>query len=186
MPLTSSSVVSRAVLAVATLPLLATSLSACSVAGGDGCRGTDPELSRLAAQPLLAAAPAHATAPANYRGAGVMTGCDDDSSGAPWLHADRVYAVPGRPAAVIAHYTKTAAAAGWQLERDPDAWAAPATVEGACWTSTEQGRHLLLSVNFHTGGFSPRPRPDPKTRTGLVYVVSVGTERDGDAATCWQ
>jgi hypothetical protein len=183
---TSSSAGSRAILAAATLPLLSALLSACSVVGGDGCHGTETELGRLAAQPPLSAAPARATEPANYRGVGVTTGCEDDSTGAPWLHAERLYAVPGRPGAVIAHYTKTVAAAGWHWEKDPDAGAPPATVEGACWTRTERGRHLLLSVDFRTEGFSPQPKPDPGAGTSLVYAVSVGTERDGGAATCWQ
>ncbi|MFJ9822000.1 hypothetical protein ACIRU3_43555 [Streptomyces sp. NPDC101151] len=164
----------------AALLLPAAFLGACSAVGG-GCDGTSAELKRLAAQPLLGWAPSGASAPANYRGLGVTTGCDDDSSGQPWLHADRLYAYPGKPDAVIAHYTKTADAAGWHPERDPDPDAPPATVEGACWTRTTQGRRLLLTVDFRTDGFSPAP----KVGKGIAYEVSVGTESDGGSATCW-
>ncbi|MET7479795.1 hypothetical protein ABZT17_36295 [Streptomyces sp. NPDC005648] len=178
---TSSSVGSRALLAAALL-LPTAFLGACSAfGGGDGCHGTATELKRLAEQPLLDSAPARASAPANYRGVGVTTGCDDDSSGAPWLHADRLYAFPGTPDDVITYYTRTAAAAGWKFEKDPAPGAPPATVEGACWTRTEKGRHLLLDVALRPKGFSP----EPEAGTGLAYSVSVGTERDGGKETCW-
>jgi hypothetical protein len=176
---TSSSAGTRVVLAAALL-LPAVFLSACSV-GGDGCHNTAADLKRLAKQPLLNSAPAHASAPANYRGVGVTTGCDDDSSGAPWLHADRLYAFPGKPDDVIAYYTKTAAAAGWNFEQDPDPNAPSATVEGACWTRTERGRHLLLTLDLHPKGFSP----EPKVGTGLAYSLSIGSQRDGGKETCW-
>ncbi len=175
----------RVVLAAA-LVLPAAFRSACSAADSDdGCQGTAAELERLAEQPVLDSAPAHASAPANYRGVGVTTGCDDDSSGAPWLHADRLYAFPGEPDDVITYYVKAAAAAGWKFEEDPASGAPPATVEGACWTRTEQGRHLLLDVDLRPQGFSPEPEPAPEVGAGLAYSVSVGTERDGGQATCW-
>jgi hypothetical protein len=177
---TSSSAATRVGLAAALL-LPTAFLGACSAIGGESCHDTAAELKRLAAQPLLSAAPAGAAAPANYRGVGVTTGCDDASSGKPWMHADRLYAFPGRPDDVIAHYTKTAAADGWHPEPDPDPGAPPATVEGACWTKTEKSQHLLFSVDFRTEGFSPTPRAG----TGLAYAVSVGAEGNGDTATCW-
>ncbi|MEU6370215.1 hypothetical protein ABZ876_31955 [Streptomyces sp. NPDC046931] len=165
----------------AALLLPAVLLGACSAAGGDGCRDTADQLESLAAQPLLDAAPAGAVAPANYRGVGATTGCDDDSPGRPWLHADHLYAYPGKPDDVVAHYTRIAAAAGWRLEADPAPGAPPAGVEGACWARTAQGRHLLLSVDFRTAGFSPAP----EVGTGIAYVVSVGTQPDGSTDTCW-
>ncbi|MGW3493171.1 hypothetical protein [Streptomyces sp. NPDC001020] len=115
----------------------------------------------------------------------MTTTCDDDSPGEPWLHADRVYALPGKPAAVIAYYTRTAAAAGWQVEHDPDPGAQAATAAGACWTKTEEDRHLLLKVDFNTGGYAPAP----EVGRGIAYEVSVGSTADGgggDEATCWQ
>ncbi|RRR76338.1 hypothetical protein [Streptomyces sp. RP5T] len=160
-------------------------LGACSALGGDGCQDTGAELGRLAEQPLLASVPAGASAPANYRGVGVTTGCDDDSGGAPWLHADRLYVFPGRADDVIGHYARAAAAAGWRLEEDPAPGAPPATVEGACWSRTEQGRHLLFQVDLRPQGFSPEPEPEPEVGTALTYAVSVGTERGGGEETCW-
>ncbi|MER6468805.1 hypothetical protein [Streptomyces collinus] len=168
----------------ATLVLPAALLGACSVVGGaDGCRGTAAELKRLAAQPVLGSAPAGATAPVNYRGVGVSTGCDGDSSGEPWLHAERLYAFPGERGDVIAHYAATAAAAGWHPEHDPEPEAPDATVEGACWTRTTKGRPLLLTVDFRTGGYSPAP----EVTEGIAYEVSVGTASDGSGgeASCW-
>ncbi|MFF9129834.1 MULTISPECIES: hypothetical protein [unclassified Streptomyces] len=159
-------------------------LGACSaIGGGDGCGGTRDALMRLAAESPLDAAPAGATEPAGRRG--VSTGCDDDSSGKPWLHADRRYAFPGSRDEVITHYTGVAAAAGWTFERDPSPDAAPAAVEGACWTKTDKGRHLLLDVDFRPDGSSPAPAAG----TALTYEVSVGTTSDGSnddgEATCW-
>lgn len=175
---------SRVGLATALL-LPAAFLGACAVVGGDGCRGTRDELDRLTAQPLLDAAPVRASEPANYRGQSVTTACDDDSSGKPWLHADRVYAFPGSREEVIAHYTRAASAAGWRIERDPSPGAAPDTVEGACWTRTDKNRHLLLDVDFRTGAYSPRPQ----VGSGIAYEVSIGTTSDGSnddgEATCW-
>ena len=178
---TPSSAATRVGLA-ATLLLPTVFLTACSALGGDdACHDTAAELKGLAAQPLLGSAPAGAAEPANYRGTGVTTGCDDDSSGEPWLHADRLYAFPGTPDDVIAHYTKTAAAEGRRPETDPDPAAPPPSVEGACWTKTDKSRHLLLSVDFRTAGFSPAP----EVGTGLAYAVTVGTEGDDGKATCW-
>ncbi|MFH8935317.1 hypothetical protein [Streptomyces griseosporeus] len=181
---TPCSASSRAALAVILL-LPAAFLGACTALGGDSCQGTEDELKRLAAQPLLDAAPAHSAAPANYRGQGVTTACDDDSSGKPWLHADRIYAFPGTRADVIAHYTRAASAAGWQYERNPSPIAAPDTVEGACWTRTDKGRHLLLDVDFRTDAYSPRPQ----VSDGIAYEVSIGSTSDGSnddgEATCW-
>ncbi|WP_330460101.1 hypothetical protein OIB37_26475 [Streptomyces sp. NBC_00820] len=176
----------RARLGLAVSLLLPTAfLGACSVLGGEGCHGTDPELKRLAAQPLFDAAPARATAPANYRGVGVTTGCDDDSSGKPWLRADRVYTFAGERGDVIAHYAKVARAQGWAFEHDPSPDASSATVEGACWTRTEKGRHLLLNVDFRPDGASPAP----EAGSGILYWVSVGTTPDGSdvdgEVTCW-
>ena len=171
-------------LLAATLLLPATLLTACSTIatdGGDGCRNTATALKRLAAQPLLDTAPTDASPPANYRGVGVTTGCDDDSAGAPWLHADRLYVSPGTPEDVLTHYSKAAAAAGWTYEQDPAPEAPPATVEGACWTRTEQGRHLLLNLDLRPRGFSP----EPAAGTGRAYSVSVGTRKDGGEESCW-
>ncbi len=182
---TSSSASTRVGLTAALL-LPTAFLGACSVINGNkGCHATEAALEQLAAQPLLDSAPARAADPANYRDVGVTTACDDDSPGEPWLHADRVYAFPGKPADVIAHYTRTVAAAGWHVEHDPDPAAQPATVAGACWTKTEEGRHLLLNVDFDTGGYSPAP----EVSGGIAYEVSVGTTADGsggDEATCWR
>ncbi|WP_243659489.1 hypothetical protein [Streptomyces sp. BK205] len=104
----------------------------------------------------------------------MTTGCDDDSGGAPWLHADRLYAFPGRPEDVISFYTGAAASAGWKLEEDS------ATLDGVCWTRIEQDRHLVLDVELRPGGFSP----EPEVGTGIAYTVSVGSERDGGAEGC--
>ncbi|ELP69217.1 hypothetical protein ACKI1I_11250 [Streptomyces turgidiscabies] len=175
-----SSAAARVPLAAA-LVLPAALLAGCSALGDDGCHGTAAELRGLAAQPLLGSAPTGAVEPVNYRGTGVTTGCDDDSGGKPWLHADRLYAFPGKPDAVIAHYTETARAEGWHPEADPDPAAPPSGVEGACWTRTDKNRHLLLTVDFRTGGFSPAP----EVGTGLAYAVTVGTEGDGGTAACW-
>ncbi|MFF9623889.1 hypothetical protein [Streptomyces griseosporeus] len=181
---TPRSVSSRVALAV-TLLLPAAFLGACTAIGGNSCQDNQDELKRLAAQPLLDAAPTHATAPTNYHGQQVTTACDDDSSGKPWLHADRVYAFPGSRADVVAHYTEAASAAGWQYERDPSPMAAPDTVEGACWTRTDKGRHLLITVDFRTDVSSP----PPQVGTGIAYEVSIGTTSDGSnddgEATCW-
>lgn len=166
--------VGRRVLLATALLLPAAFAGACSVVGEDGCHGTSAELRRLAEQPLLASAPTGASAPANYRGVGVTTGCDDDSSGPPWLHADRLYAFSGGPDDVLAHYTKTAAAAGWLVRRTA------ARVSETCWTRTEQGRHLLLDVDLRPTGFSP----EPETGTGFAYSVSIGTGRDGGEESC--
>ncbi|MCH0573149.1 hypothetical protein I3F60_28555 [Streptomyces sp. MUM 136J] len=176
----------RGRLALAAVLLLpAGFLGGCSIAGSDGCQGTADELKRLAAQPLLDAAPDGASAPANYRGVGVTTGCDDDSSGKPWLHADRLYSFPGKPGDVLAHYTRQAAADGWHAEPDPAAGSTPTRTAGACWTKTEKGRHLLLNVDFRTAGYSP----PPVAGTGIAYEVSIGTTSDGSnddgEATCW-
>jgi hypothetical protein len=177
---TASSVPARLALAAALL-LPPAFLSACSAMGdGDGCRGTGAELERLAAEPLLTAAPAEAAAPANYRGVGVTTGCDDDSGGSPWLHADRLYTFPGSPEQIIAHYAKTASMAGWHREKDRDPEAASATAEGACWTKADKNRHLLLSIDFHTDAFSP----EPDAGRGLVYAITVGTETEDSTPTC--
>ncbi|WP_327694457.1 hypothetical protein [Streptomyces sp. NBC_00459] len=178
---TRSSTATRVGLAGALL-LSAALLTACStLSSDDGCQDTAAEIKGLAAEPLLGSAPTGATEPVNYRGTGVTTGCDDDSSGKPWLHADRLYAFPGKPDAVIAHYTKAAGADGWRPEADPDPAAPPPTVEGACWTKTDKNRHLLLSVDFRTAGFSPAP----EVGTGLAYAVTVGAEGDDGTATCW-
>ncbi|MEH0547985.1 hypothetical protein QA802_34450 [Streptomyces sp. B21-105] len=67
--------------------------------------------------------------------------------------------------------------AGWRL-LVPSYRACP---NGACWTRTEQGWHLLLDVDLRPKGFSP----EPEVGTGLAYSVSVGTERDGGKETCW-
>ncbi|MGW2959070.1 hypothetical protein ACWDGI_11380 [Streptomyces sp. NPDC001220] len=160
-------------------------LGACSVIGGESCDGTKDELERLAAQPLLDAAPAHAKAPSNYPDLGITTACDDDSSGQSWLHADHIYAFAGDNSEVIDHYTKAAAAAGRRFEQDPDPAATAPEVEGACWTRTEKGRHLLLTVDFRTGAYSPAP----EVGTGIAYEVSIGTTPDGNnddnESTCW-
>lgn len=171
----------------AALLLPAAFLGACSaLGGGDGCHGTGAELERLAAEPVLTAAPGDATAPANYRGVGVTTGCDDDSSGEPWLHADRLYAFPGSPEQVIDHYAKTASAAGWHLETDPGPETASDTAARTCWTRKEKNRHLLLSIDFDTDAFSPEPEPEPgpDAGKGLFYVITVGTETEGGASDC--
>ncbi|MPY30563.1 hypothetical protein FNH09_04330 [Streptomyces adustus] len=184
MSLISSSVSTRVGLAAALL-LPTAFLGACSVLGGDGCHGTEAALKGMAAQPLFDAAPARAAEPANYRGVGVTTGCDDDSSGEPWLHADRLYTYPGKPADVIAYYTGTAASAGWRFERNPDPEASPATAPEACWTKTDQGRHLLLDVDFRTEDYSPAPEVGKE----IAYEVSVGSTADGGGgseAACWQ
>ena len=163
------------VLLTAALLLSVALLGACAALGrGDGCRGAASELRRLAEQPVLGVAPARASVPANYRGVGVTTGCDDDSGGAPWLHAERLYAFPGRPEDVISFYTGAAASAGWKLEEDS------ATVDGVCWTRIEQGRHLVLDVELRPGGFSP----EPEVGAGIAYSVSVGSERDGGVEGC--
>ncbi|SEF17442.1 hypothetical protein [Streptomyces sp. Ag109_O5-10] len=184
-PASPSAAATRLGLAATLLLPTAFFLGACSVIGGETCDGTKDELKRLAAQPLLDAAPARATAPSNYRGVAITTGCDDGSSGQPWLHADRLYAYPGTIEEVIKHYSEEAKAAGWQFEHDPSPDAAPVAVEGACWTRTEKDRHLLLNVDTRVEAYSPRPEADG----GIAYEVSIGTTRDGNnddnEATCW-
>lgn len=155
----------------------------CPLTHGGSCDGTGAAREDLAAQPVLSAAPDGAWEPANYRGAAVSTGCDDDSPGKAWLHADRVYAFTGTRQAVIEHYARTAAVQGWRDEPDPAPGGAPAAEEGACWTRTAHGRHLVLTVDFRLGGWSPAPDVGP----GLAYEVSVGANADGSAedAGCW-
>ncbi|WP_328917518.1 MULTISPECIES: hypothetical protein [unclassified Streptomyces] len=165
--------------AVVVLPSV-TGLSACSLIG-DSCHGTTAAKAQLAAQPILSAAPHGAAEPANYHGEGTTTGCDDDSPGKAWLHADRVYAYTGTPGDVIGYYEKTAPAAGWQRE-DPGPGALPAEVQGVCWTRAVKGRHLLLSVDFRVSGYTP----PPAIGTGLAYEVSVGSNKDGTPARCWR
>ncbi|MFC9279548.1 hypothetical protein [Streptomyces collinus] len=100
------------------------------------------------------------------------------------LHADRLFAFPGKRGDVLARYTAAASASGWHPEHDPAPDAPDATVEGACWTRTAKGRHLLLSVDFRTGGYSPAP----EVGKGVAYEVSVGTTSDGSGggeASCW-
>ncbi|MER5524364.1 hypothetical protein ABT075_07075 [Streptomyces sp. NPDC002677] len=85
----------------------------------------------------------------------------------------------------MAHYSKEATAAGWQFEHNPSPDAAPDTMEGACWTRTEKGRHLLLNVDNRIEAYSPAP----EVGTGIAYEVSIGTTSDGSnddgEATCW-
>ncbi|MER8033018.1 hypothetical protein ABTZ78_29100 [Streptomyces bauhiniae] len=156
----------------ATLLLPAALLTGCSlVNSGASCDGSDAARKDLAAQRVLSSPPAGAADPANYRGAGVSTGCDDDSAGPAWLHADRVYAFPGTRQAVIDHYTRTAAAQGWHTGPAPHTGA-------ACWTRTDDGRHLVLNVDFQLDAWSPAPAPG----RGLAYEVTVGSNADGAAA----
>ncbi|MFJ3757728.1 hypothetical protein [Streptomyces sp. NPDC090080] len=169
MPPVPSSAPRRAALAGALL-LPAALLVGCSSASGASCAGSAAVREDLAAQPVLSAAPAGASDPANYRGKAASSGCDDDSSGPAWVHADRVYAFTGTRQAVIEHYTRTAAAEGWQSEPGPG-------TEGSCWTRASHGRHLLLAVDFRLGGWTPAPDPG----SGLVYEVSVGSNADGSA-----
>ncbi|MFF7969635.1 hypothetical protein ACFZC3_30340 [Streptomyces sp. NPDC007903] len=156
----------------ATLLLPAALLSGCSlVDSGGSCDGSGAARKDLAAQQVLSSPPDGAVDPANYRGAGVSTGCDDDSAGPAWLHAGRVYAFPGTRQAVVDHYTRTAAAQGWHSEPAPHAGA-------ACWTRTDGGRHLVLDVDFQLDSWSPVPDPGK----GIGYEVTVGSNADGSAA----
>lgn len=169
--LTGSSVFRRAVLP-ATLLLPAALLTGCSlVDSGGSCDGSGAARKDLAAQKVLSSAPAGASDPANYRGAGVSTGCDDDSPGPAWLHAGRVYAFPGTRQAVIDHYTRIAAAQGWHTGPAPQAGA-------ACWTRTDDRRYLVLDVDFHLDAWSPVPDPGK----GIAYEVTVGSNADGGRA----
>ncbi|MFG3044340.1 hypothetical protein ACGFZR_05345 [Streptomyces sp. NPDC048241] len=161
----------RAALAAA-LVLPATLLSGCSlVQGGGSCDGSGAARKNLAAQPVLSSPPDGATDPANYRGVGVSTGCDDDSPGPAWLHADRVYAFTGTRRAVVDHYARVAAAQGWR--RDPVSRA-----DATCWTRTADGRHLVLAVDFQLDAWSPAPDPGK----GIGYEVTVGSNADGSDA----
>ncbi|MFJ8731537.1 hypothetical protein [Streptomyces bauhiniae] len=156
----------------AVLLLPAALLSGCSlVDSGGSCDGSGGARKDLAAEKVLSSPPDGAVDPANYRGAGVSTGCDDDSAGPAWLHAGRVYAFPGTRQAVIAHYTRTAAAQGWHSGPAPQAGA-------ACWTRTDDGRHLVLDVDFQLDSWSPTPDPGK----GIGYEVTVGSNADGSAA----
>ncbi|MFE0350774.1 hypothetical protein [Streptomyces griseoluteus] len=155
----------------AALLLPAAVLTGCSlVDSGGSCDGSGAARKDLAAQKVLSSPPAGAADPANYRGAGVSTGCDDDSAGPVWLHAGRVYAFPGTRQAVIDHYARTAAAQGWLRGPAPQAGA-------ACWTRTDDGRHLVLDVDFQLDSWSPVPDPGK----GPGYEVTVGSNADGSA-----
>ncbi|WP_330237180.1 hypothetical protein [Streptomyces sp. NBC_00566] len=155
----------------AALVLPAALLGGCSlVRGGGSCEDSGAARKDLAAQPVLSSHPAGAVDPANYRGAGISTGCDDDSPGTAWLHADRVYAFTGARKEVVDHYTRTAAAQGWRV--DPAARA-----DAACWTRTAGGRHLVLAVDFQLGAWSPAPDPG----RGIAYEVTVGSNAEGSA-----
>ncbi|RZU36464.1 hypothetical protein EV284_3957 [Streptomyces sp. BK022] len=163
---------SRRTAVPAALLLPAALLTGCSLAdSGARCDGSGAAREDLAAQKVLSSPPAGATDPANYRGAGVSTGCDDDSPGPAWLHAGRVYAFPGTRQAVIDHYTRTAAAQGWTSGPTPHAGA-------ACWTRIDDGRHLVLDVDFQLDTWSPVPDPGK----GIGYEVMVGSDADGGAA----
>ncbi|MEU9920246.1 hypothetical protein AB0H51_02810 [Streptomyces griseoluteus] len=147
-------------------------LTGCAlVDSGGGCAGSGAARKDLAAQKVLSSPPAGAAEPTNYRGAGVSTGCDDDSAGPAWLHAGRVYAFPGTRQAVIDHYTRTAAALGWQSGPAPQPGA-------ACWTRTDDGRRLVLDVDFQLDSWSPAPDPGK----GIGYEITVGSNADGSAA----
>ncbi|MFF8648136.1 hypothetical protein ACF06D_07760 [Streptomyces griseoluteus] len=147
-------------------------LTGCSLVDSGGtCDGAGAARNDLAAQKVLSSPPAGAADPANYRGAGVSTGCEDDSPGPAWLHAGRVYAFPGTRQAVIDHYARTAAAQGWQRGPAPQAGV-------ACWTRTDDGRHLVLDVGFQLDTWSPVPDPGK----GIGYEVTVGSNADGSAA----
>ncbi|MFJ4005827.1 hypothetical protein ACIPWL_20590 [Streptomyces sp. NPDC090023] len=156
----------------ATLVLPATLLSGCSlVDSGRSCDGSGAPRKDLAAQKVLSSPPDGATDPLNYRGVGVSTGCDDDSPGPAWLHADRVYAFPGTRRAVVDHYARVAAAQGWR--RDPASRA-----DATCWTRIADGRHLVLAVDFQLDAWSPAPDPGK----GIGYEVTVGSNADGSDA----
>lgn len=161
----------RTALAVAVV-LPAALLGGCSLTdSGGSCDGSGAARKDLAAQKVLSSPPDGATAPANYRGVGVSTGCDDDSPGPAWLHADRVYTFPGDRRAVVDHYTRIAAAQGWHTGPAPQAGA-------ACWTRTDDGRYLVLDVDFHLDAWSPVPDPGK----GIAYEVTVGSNADGGRA----
>ncbi|MFG2816922.1 hypothetical protein [Streptomyces sp. NPDC048410] len=160
----------------AVLVLPAALLSGCSlVHSGGSCDGSDAVRKDLAAQPVLSSPPDGATDPVNYRGEGVSTGCDNDSPGPAWVHADRVYTFTGTRQAVVDHYARTVAAQGWRRETDSRA-------DAACWTRTADGRHLLLAVDFQLGAWTPAPDPG----NGIGYEVTVGSNADGsdDGAGC--
>ncbi|MFI8348785.1 hypothetical protein [Streptomyces sp. NPDC085596] len=160
----------RAALAAA-LVLPAALLSGCSLVQGAGsCDGSGAAREDLAAQPVLSSPPDGASAPANYQGAGISTGCDDDSAGPAWLHADRVYAFTGTRRAVVDHYARIAAAQGWRRDTASRA-------DAACWTRTADGRRLVLAVDFQLGGWTPAPDPGK----GIGYEVTVGSDADGSA-----
>ncbi|MFF9375843.1 hypothetical protein ACF1BB_14985 [Streptomyces griseoluteus] len=168
--LTATSLFRRTALPAALLQAAAL-LTGCSlVDGGASCEGSGAARKDLAAQKMLSSPPAGAADPANYRGAGVSTGCDDGSAGPAWLYAARVYAFPGTRQAVIDHYIRTAAAEGWQRGPAPQAGA-------ACWTRTDDGRHLVLDVGFQLDSWSPLPDPGK----GIGYEVTVGSNADGSA-----
>ncbi|MFE2581422.1 hypothetical protein [Streptomyces sp. NPDC059378] len=86
---------------------------------------------------------------------------------------------------MIACYTEKAASAGWRPAPDPDPWTSPATGADVCWTKTEQGRHVVLNVDFRTEAYSPAP----EVGNGIAYEVSFGSTADGGGgseAACWQ
>ncbi|MGV9319035.1 hypothetical protein [Streptomyces sp. NPDC003660] len=153
----------------AALVLPATLLSGCSlVQGGASCEGSVAAREALAAEPVLSSPPGGATDPANYRGVGVSTGCDDDSPGPAWVHADRLYTFPGSRRAVVDHYARVAAAGGWRRDTASRA-------DAACWTRTADDRHLVLAVDFQLGGWTPAP----ELGNGIGYEVTVGSNADG-------
>ncbi|MFJ9905825.1 hypothetical protein ACIRVK_23520 [Streptomyces sp. NPDC101152] len=76
-----------------------------------------------------------------------------------------------------------------KAEEDPDPAAPPTTVEGACWTKIEQGRHLLLDVDLPPRASRPSPRLARASPTRYRSVPSgtaarkpVGTDPEIDAS----
>ncbi|WP_128376088.1 hypothetical protein [Streptomyces cavernae] len=117
------------------------------VVGADACEESAERMAQLSSPGLLPAAPSGAAALDGHADAG--SECVDDSSGDPWLVVDHYYRFDGDREAVVAHYRKAAARAGW---KPADADSAGAAVSDwsadLCFDTDVSGEPASLSVYF--------------------------------------
>lgn len=175
---------SRAAALLLSTALAAAGVSDCSALSPfTSCDGTDGRLRELASLPILASPPPGAKAPAGD--AAAYSECADDSGDA-WLSAGRLYAYPGTAQEVVAHYRKTAAAEGWQLEKPPSPYADPDL--DVCFTQGEKGHArqvtvILMSHQEVSDEYQQSLGPD--FATGQVFRIEAGAEADGARTPCW-
>uniref|UniRef100_A0AAU2JWK4 Lipoprotein n=1 Tax=Streptomyces sp. NBC_00049 TaxID=2903617 RepID=A0AAU2JWK4_9ACTN len=169
--------------------LLSTALAAGALTGCSAlspfttCDDTEGRLRELAALPLLASPPPGAKAPAGE--AATYAECAEDSGDA-WLSAGRLYAYPGTPQEVVAHYRAAAVAGGWQVRTPRSPYADPELE--VCFTGGEEGHAWLVTViwtsrreliEFYGQSLGP------EFSTDLVFRIEAGAESDGARTSCW-